>query len=375
MSGFDHGEFDKALDDLEEYLGYLKGNELAAKTFYEFGLSTIDLQPAITEFDYTTPCPNGRFAVKYDRYPSIDVGLPADDWGIEQAQAKAKELKEAMDVSYQFGLNWASGIAAQARSICDQFTEPYVPTLTAAMDLMQAKVVNPLQVSANDNWANLGGQASLWGGDFADEFHNFYDNYDNVMSRFSVFCGWINLGFGLGTKIIAGTQLGAGKFVTSLKKNIESQLDHWVDSGGDTPSDPSEWPAWVGNVASLVDSTLSLASDIPIVGEAADLVELTKKLGAVAQDIDGLLGGNLLPEKETYSAVMTAEAANDLMMRTLYDDHYQAFTNGMDRLDVGGEGSNSEERGISGTRLLNMMKDVKFRRDWGLDTVPPTSLA
>ncbi|MDN4162509.1 hypothetical protein [Nocardioides abyssi] len=374
MSGFDRTQFDADLDDIETYLGYLRGNELMWQTFHDFQLSMIDQVPWPAPFDYTSPCPDGRFQVPFDHYPLIEVSIPEGD-AEALIRQRVEQLTDAMDQSWRNGQAWAAGVAGQARAVCEQFTEPFVPTLRGAMDLMQARVVNKLQVSANDDWANLGGAAAQWNGQFAGQFRNFYDNYNDVVARFGLFCSWINLGYALGTKIIAATQLGAGKFVTSLKKNLEGQLDHWADNGGDKPNDPSDWPAWVGDVAAVVQSTIGVASDIPVVGEVAGVLDMVGKTQTLMSDIDTLVGGGLLPEKKTYDAVMTAEEAYELFTTTLYDDHYQAFRTGMDQLDVGGAGSNAYERSISGQSILEMMRETKRRGDWGLPTIPATNLA
>lgn len=373
MSGFDRTDFENDLDDIETFLGYLRGNELMWDVFHQHELSTLNEPPWSVAWEYETPCSDGRFKVDFDHYTMIDVIVAEGE--ATQLEQKAQDLKDRMSDAWRQGPAWAAGVAAQARSICDQFTEPYVPTFAAAIDLMQSRVVNKLQISANDDWARLGHVQQEWSGQFAGNFNEFYDNYNDVISRYALFASWINVGFAKGSKIIAATQLGAGKFASSLKKNLEGQLDNWVDQHGGKPSDPSEWPAWVGDVAKVIDSTLGLASDVPIVGELADLSGLTKDVVSLMEDVDALVGGGLLTEKKEYGDVITAEAAYDLLITTLYDDHYKAFKEGMQGLNTGAEGSDSLERSISGRGLLEQMRDTKRRGDWALPEVPPENLA
>lgn len=373
MSGFDRTDFENDLEDIETYLGYLRGNELMWEVFHQHELSTLNEPPWPVEWEYKTPCSNGRFKVDFSYYTLIDVVVAEGEAG--DLARKAQDLKDAMNDAWRQGPTWAAGVAAQARSICERFTEPYVPTFAAAIDLMQSRVINELQISANDDWARLGNVQREWSGDFAANFNEFYDNYNDVITRYALFASWVNVGFAKGSKIIAATQLGAGKFASSLKKNLEGQLDNWVDQHGGKPSDPSEWPAWVGDVAKVIDSTLGLASDVPIVGEVADLTGLAKDVYALMGDVDTLVGGGLLGEKKEYGDIITAEQAYDLLIETLFDDHYKAFTDGMQGLNTGAEGSDSLEKSVSGRGLLEQMRDTKKRGDWGLPEVPADSLA
>lgn len=371
MSGFDRAQFDADLDDIETYLGYLQGNYNMWEVFHQYQLSTLDYPPWPAEWNYKTPCPDGRFKVDFSYYPSIDVIINEGEAGMEQQ--RADELKQAMDEAYNYGRAWAGGSAGQLRQICEQFTEPYVPTLRTAIDTMQSRVVNKLQLDANDDWAQLGGQSTQWTGDFATNYNIFYDNYNDVIGRFATFTGWINVVMASGTKIIAATQLGAGKFVNSMKRNLESQLEHWADSHGDKPNDPSEWPAWVGNVATVVEGVLGFASDIPVVGEVTKVVDMGKQVYSLAGDIDTLLGGDGLAKMEEYADVMTATEAWDLISNTLYDDHYKVYVDGMDQLNSGKTGA-AGEAGLSGSSLLEQMRETKDRGDWGLPDVKPHNM-
>ncbi|WP_134764849.1 hypothetical protein [Nocardioides sp. 1609] len=370
-SGFDQGAFDDALDRIETCLGYLKGNELAWQTFHEYGLGTIEMPPALGEFSYSTPCPDGRFKVEYWKYPSIDTQAGWDS-SPENIKAQVDGLKQAMDTAWRFGPSWANGVAGQMRDVCAQFTEPFVPTMTGAIEMMQARVVSQLELSVNDDWLELGGAAADWDGRFANNFRIFYDNYNDVVSRFGVFTGWINLGFSLAARLIAGAQQGAGKTADSLRKNLESQLDHWVHDGGDQPNEPGEWPPWVGDMASLVGSTLDLAGKIPIVGEVNELRGLYSQTTAVMQDIDDLTGSNLMPDKKAFAQVQRADEIYECLQTSMYDEYYLNYRAGMDQIDAGGAGEGYVENSFSAQGLLGLMDDVGSQ--FGLRPVPATNL-
>lgn len=373
MSGFDRAQFDADLDDIENYLGYLQGNLNAWETFHAHELSTVNEVPWPAEFNYKTPCSDGRFAVDWNHYPSVNVKIAEGESDL--VQQRAEELKQAMDEAYNWGVAWAGGSAGQLRQICEQFTEPYVPTLRGAIESMQSRVVNKLDISANDEWANLGDQTQLWTGLAAGNFKDFYANYNDVIARFGTFAGWVNIIMASGTNIIAVCQLGAGEFVSSMKKNLESQLSHWADNGGDKPTDPSEWPAWVGDVAGVVEGVLGFASDVPVVNEVVKFIDTTKNVWQLMGDIDKLLGGDGLAKAEEYEAVMTATEAWDLLSTTLYDKHYKQYVDGMDALNSGGGGGAAGEAGLSGSSLLDNMQTTKQRRDWSLPDVKPVNMA
>lgn len=378
MSGYNEFEFNQMLTDIEKYLGYLRGNELA----YEYMRSIEESFSGgegtmlfVEPFDegYRYPCPEDRFKVK----PVVPMHLYLG------AGTKPREfvklVQQSMDASYHNGDAWSAGIASYARSVCDQFTKPDVNQMVTAMDEMQSLVVDRLAVGAVDDWAQLGSLNDRWTGDGAREFNTFYNNFNDVLHTFATFSAFVNWGACVTTGIIDGTQQGAMRFVRDIRDNLVKQLEAWT-SAGRKPSDPPTTPPWVADVAQIAWDLFGM---IPVAGELAEakkLVEDVKKGIGVVKSAQKAAGANL-PKKEAEVKVKTADEIYQTLTKTLHKDYlgeYQKALDGVHSSGVTKPGAPAPGdlagRAFSGQQVLTLMAEVKRRQDWQLPEVPAKSL-
>jgi hypothetical protein len=181
---FNREHFEQTLIEIETRLGYLRGNENAWRYLKETQKYVHDnyreglLDVVRLDEDYSFPCPNARFQVKPYRTFWMDMYIPAG--ATFERDPYVKAIQESASMAWEDGVAWASGVAAYARSLCDQFLEPDVPTLVSAILDMQRDVVSPLVDAPNDDWANLGGLNQRWTGPAAASFNEFYLNSPRV---------------------------------------------------------------------------------------------------------------------------------------------------------------------------------------------------
>ncbi|MFS3128791.1 hypothetical protein ACLM5J_10340 [Nocardioides sp. Bht2] len=384
---FSRENFHRLLKDIEERLGYLRGNENAWKYLREVQLYPIEnpteggmLMVLRTEPDYKFPCPDPRFAV--EPYPwwcdmYILPGVKFDQYEY------MKMVQRHTDMAFEDGVAWARGIADYARSICDQFLAPDVPTMVDAILSLQRNVATPLVDAPNDDWANLGNLNARWTGDAAASFNEFYLNYNESLARSGLYTDMINIGFASAAKVISGTQFGAQFFLEDLRDALDAQLDQWVNWGRQ-PDDPPKTPVWVGDVGKIAEATLKLASHIPVVGEVTDKIDKAKEIGT---DVKGLVtaiedvsGKELLPKKREHTPVQYAESIYTDLTTTLTNDYLKAYDTALNSLQSGStpgsvpDPGNLDEAAFSGNGVLDLMRADKKNNDWDLPEVRPESL-
>lgn len=378
MTGYNEYEFNQMLTDIEKYLGYLRGNEHAYEHMrsveedFKGGEGTILFVEPFDE-GYRYPCPEERFKVK----PVVPMHLYLGPG--TKPREFVKLVQESMDASWHIGDSWSVGTADYARSVCDQFTKPSVTAMVTAMDEMQALVVDRLAIGAVDDWAQLGALNTRWTGDGARAFNTFYENFNDVLHNFAIFSAYVNWGACVTTGIIDGTQQGAMRFVKDIRDNLVKQLEAWARAGRKS-SNVETLPPWVADIAKIAWDLFGM---IPVAGELAEakkLVEDVKKGITAVKDAQKAAGQNL-PKKETPLKVQTADEIYQALTKTLYNDYYREYDKALDSVHSTGVSQpgapapgSQAGRVFSGSRVLELMDEVKRRRDWQLPEVPPGSL-
>ncbi|NGZ99762.1 hypothetical protein G5V59_03805 [Nocardioides sp. W3-2-3] len=226
---FDRGDVDRALDDIQKYLGYLKGNEQAygylERTWNQMVTRTnepgIHVRQVMLRPDYRPPCPEERFRVNFTTWWHPVLCYPG---GQEpDLKAYADEVQHQTDLAYGEGVAWAAGIAGYLRSICAQFVEPDVAVLREAVLDLQSKVVARLDDVLNDDWALLGSANEKWNGAAAGAFNSFYDNYNETLGRSGHFAGMVAIGFASATRVIESAQAGLQDFLDKTRDGLVEQ--------------------------------------------------------------------------------------------------------------------------------------------------------
>ena len=371
---FDPVAFETALVDIETHLGYLRGNEVAWEYLQQY---PVDFQPPAGFPDdgegvvsgpvwlddgYRFPCPEGQYAVTPQS--TILVYAQSTEDMLFDRDGFVKSVQANLDQAWANGQGWASGVAAYARSVCDQFTQVDVPALSEEIRLLQSGVVDKILINeSNDNWAEIGSMYTQWSGDHATAFQNFYDNYNDVEARYGRYLSEITTGFAMFAGLAGGTQLAAQKFVDELLKGIKLQLQAWVAERG-KPSAPSELPPWVGDVASIGETVLGLATFLPVVGPGAKGVKAgvsgAKQVYAL---LDRFTSADDVPQAGKDFPIQTAEQIYSGLTDTLYNDYLSAYQDALDSLNGGAssgsvDGGNLESQTFSAQALLQAMNQA-----------------
>lgn len=381
---FNQHEYDQILNDIEKYLGYLRANENAWKYIQKVRASmrggpgtVLTVEPF--DADYKFPCPEERFRVKPWGNLDLYVSPPFN------AREFVKEVQTSVDASWKNGVAWSAGIADYARSASNQFTQPDVGKLTTAINTMQTQVVEKLAIGVLDDWANLGELNARWTGASADEFNNFYLNFNEALNMFAIFGAYVNTGFAYSAGVISGTQVGAMTFVRDIRDNLVGQLDQWV-KWGRQPSDPPETPPWVADIAKYASDIYTIVQGVvPVLDKG---VEGAKKLVSTVKgkvdDVKGRIeaaervsGKEILPKSDKHLPVKTAEEVYESLTKTLHDDYLKKYQEALDKVNDGTMQSGPPKPGetatenFSGARVLELRNSVK---NWYLPDVPAGSM-
>lgn len=379
---FNRADFDDALKKIEQYLGYLKGNEMAYDYLVQMW-KNIDAQfeekdghPRVLELDweYKFPCPEEQFKVRpgVNWQPMVFTKMERRvDW-----DAYVREVQHQTDLAYNQGVTWASGLAGYLESICAQFLEPDVVTLRDSILDTHRDVVMRLADAPNDDWAGLGNLNAHWTGDAAAAFNEFYLNYNDVLARSGWYMNLVNVGASAATKVVSSTQFGALEYVERMRDGLKAQLHQWADRGWQ-PRDPTtaEFPETLVDLVKVGDSALTVAADyVPGIGDVVDLRDNLKNIAGLVGDVADLAGVEL-PPKEQRVPVKSSDEIYTAITNALNDDLLKGFQDAMDRLNTGGAGGGSiAEQAFSATGVITLLEDDQEDGDLTLPEVTPVNL-
>lgn len=385
-------ELTLCLQRIEKLLGYLRGNEnawdyLTSVTDAVDQASADNVHSGVAdstvtldlEEGYHFPCPDIEYAVRPLWRPVLDFQWSS---GFD-ATAFVKEVQAQADLAWQQGVAWAQGIGSYADSICAQFMLPDPTSLEATLIAMQQDVVLKLQDSPVDDWANLGLLNGQWTGKGATSFNIFYQNFNEAIARYGLYSNLVCVGFACVTRLIAGTQAGALKFVQSFEKILQENAAAWAEQCR-PPQNPPELPAWVADVKKIGLDALAVGGDfIPVVGDfVSDLASANSKanhLKTLVTDVGDVTGIDL-PELPNKITILTAEQGYDQLVSTLSDDYRQKYLDALDQLDAGTtptggiDPSKLTEQSFSGSGVLGLLQDARHSGTWQVPDVGRGSL-
>ena len=336
---FDPVHFETTLVDIERYLGYLRGNEVAWDYLQQYPVDFegelpegegVTIGPVHLDEGYRFPCPDGAYAVEPN---SPVLGWVPTGPGVSATEF-VKQVQANLDQAWANGQAWAEGLADYARSVCDQFTQVQVPTLSADIRQFQKAVVDPLQDDqANDEWAKLGEIYSTWNGAHKAAFVIFYNDYNDIEARWGRYLGAITTGFASFAGLAGATQLGVQKFADTLLAGIKEQLESWVAQRGE-PGHAAKTPAWVADIPAALKVVMDLASSVPAAGGPVKVVKTATQVYSLLDKFAG--EGNITRLKEV--PVRTADEIYTTLSQSLQTDYLTAYQDALDALNGGGSG-------------------------------------
>jgi hypothetical protein len=386
---FDAAHLSSVFRDIETYLGYLKGNELAYTyledvTWYYFdndktaGPSTfllnLDHYPAPYEF----PCSDELYRVRPEnRVTTFEISYDphAVPSGTDPFEPLAKQIRDGADQAWHNGASWASGIGDYLYSLCAQFVRPDVPALAGGIQDLQGQVVQKLDLEARDDWANIGALLDGWHGDAAYAFKTFYANYNDTLAQLAALSAYVTAGFAAGTHVINSTQHGVIKYAESVRTALEDQLAYWRN--GAPPKNPPETPGWVITMTEVSKDAYSLLDHVPVASTVKGYVDKAVSIGSSLKAIAEDVGIDVEPPHE--DRPFEAHSADELyqaVTTTLDVDYYQAYDTAMNQLYSGGpvDPDQADQVPFSAQAVEGLLNDIKGRYDWGLPTVTDESL-
>src|ERR1044072_1985647 len=117
---FDKVHFDQLLEEIETYLGYLRGNENAwhyLEQVFEANRHTPGLKPTnesiVLDEDYRFPCPDGRFRLQYKPLVGAIGIVEEGHWRGDYADY-VKQGQQETDAGWGHRARWGAGGAGGA---------------------------------------------------------------------------------------------------------------------------------------------------------------------------------------------------------------------------------------------------------------------
>lgn len=391
MAEFNIGDFYRAVLDIEKYLGYLKGNELAYDYLQSVNdasrfTDTYDSETYDQEYvglrDWHTPCDDGQFQVHFQGGGgglSEAYFLVPFNASESERQAIRDEIKANLTKAWNNGPTWSEGIYEYVNDVTRQFVKPDVQTMAQATHTIANDVVEELRYEINDDWANIEYLLDDWHGDGAGAFTNFYSNFNDVLARFGMMAGHVAVGFAAGTRIINGYQQAVMEFVDSVREGLRGLLAMWVE-GQRPPSyfGSMEFPAWIADAYKIAKPIYDVLKLIPQVKAVTAPVDAIITITTSASTLIGMLPEGQETVKAYDFAGSEADAVYEEFTNKLFSEFYQAYTDAMQEVaDPGGEVNvdAAADVGFSASRveqeLLELQGDLA---QWDLPEVPPGSL-
>lgn len=349
---FDWGKLTDYTDDIEEYLGILKGNELVREYFEKvnaavpagtprYGFYTYqsgDAANAPRDFDLWVD-----FSYFLDGKPLLGDGV-----GAEQREYDTK-LWEGARQSFDNGVGWASGIGGYLRDICKPFCLPDVEKFrTASAELRErikwTQMAVPDFASNSTEGVQFGARLDLWvvqgwHSDAATAFHAFYDNLAGKMLMYgncAIACA--DLVDAVGGQVSAA-QNGLFDFLKSVRDNLREQCVQWAQTRGNPFSYGP--PPDLGWVADLFGIGKDIVEAIPLADKIAELPEhvtdVAEGIGSVikaGQLIDKYVDIPAGQRRPVSFSLETAEQVYNGLTDVLHNDYLGGYNRGLQAIET-----------------------------------------
>jgi hypothetical protein len=380
---FDRDALVDVLTDIETYLGYLKGNELAYDYLNRAVLESSGTQVGDDEelvevqlpADWKFPCPEVRFAVSPPQgFKTLRVHVSGEQDARAAAERWAKQVQEGTELAYQGGLGWASGFASYASTLCEQITKPSAYALDSEARMIKTSVVEELGSLKETDWGGLKSLLDDWEGNANDAFEDFYEALDGKLAVFVAYTGFLYAGICAMTKIVDGAQTGLVKYVDSARDAVVEQLNAWVEQGM-PPRDYIKTPAWLADLGQLAMDTLPFFAMVPglsvITGAISGAQEKAGQLATIAAD----LGVEPPHDEPDFHAKDCASLYDEITgaLRKLTNDYNDA----LDSVATGELPGDRQLDGATAYNPGNIMRQLEIqttRSSWNIDPVNSQSV-
>lgn len=315
MSDFDYFTFYELTDELEKYLGSLKGNELVR----EYDDLVLAESKDVLFVQWETPDPE---------YPCLYLGLAvpydADDPDNGDVYAETvKQMEKNWAEAFGNGAKWAEGLGAYFRSLCADLATPNADMIRSSVQDF-GDTAAALESVIPVDWTDL--DFNSWIGESSDACQRVVDNFQaKFRDEYAFYFTYAQAIYAGAGAVVLQSQKGLNKTLEVVRDITKSQLAAWQETGGHQPQDLPETPDWVADVGKIVGGVMDLIPGVSTVkGKLEDLA-------GIAEGVLGLLDKDVTWKNPGFDA-MTAEQVCTKTTTTLQDDYMKAMRDGLDRL-------------------------------------------
>jgi hypothetical protein len=389
---FDEVDYYLMCVDIENYLGYLRANELATEyvekvtaSYDDHGdLAELYRPYSVDLLDWKSPCPESKFAIgaggEAGAPTHVIVSMPFDATEDEKQKVKS-EILANLDTAYENGIGWADGIARYLMDTSIQFTKVDTAAMANAVLDISKDVVSELELGAQHEWSGIGKMLERWRGAAATDFYEFHANYSSTLTKFALMSAHVAAGYAAGCALIHGTQEGAFKFVESVRQALDDLLQIWTFTGLKKP-EPSSLEVDIPKILAIATDVWTLVRLIPPVKAATEganvVIDATKALTSLVGNIAGESSSPDVHIEPYQFKDWSANSMYTVITDKMYKDIYLEYDKAMDNLHNGSAPADVEDADnveFRGKDIEDMMLELQGDRDeWELPAVPAQNL-
>jgi hypothetical protein len=315
-------DFEAVTEEIERYLGILKGNETAWEWrenykndyFSHYGAPYSPIPPT-----FQTSPPGGEYTVFFH-----DLLLPDEAFGEGQDKAEfGRQINERCETSFTNGFNWSKGIAGYLNDLCADIIRPDAGDLKLSVQAFRDSMVE-VEASLPVQWTDL--DFTSWIGGASDDCQLLVTTlHSMVRDQYLTYYAHSFALYGGACALATAAQEGLVDAMKAIRDGIKDNLQAWQNLGAPPfdvgPIDPQ--------VVALGSIATTITGKIPGVGTIQSAVFDFAGLGSEILGLFGVDTGELL------SYTLDAQDADTVyteMTTMLQDKYLTPLQNGMDQL-------------------------------------------
>lgn len=323
---FDYGDFMTLTGEIEQYLGYLKGNETVADYLQR---QSEDVERNLESWGYEAANSRG---INYQTPPSeysVDFSwwhwclFPVNDDG--EPDGFEDELVAGAESSWENGNAWAKGIGGYLRDLLADITRPDADLLQASIEEFSAARIK-LEGSMEPGWTGL--DFDGWIGAGSTETRTVVEDLDAyVNDLYLTYFVHAETIYAAACAITVKAQNGLNPMLRAVRDGLRSQLTEWSQTG----KRPQDYNGINPLIPKIASAALEVIDLVPVVGEVKGKVSDAAEATGAILDIFGVK-----PEFETRDPfeAKSAEEVYDELGKMIKDDYLTPLNNARNQLNT-----------------------------------------
>lgn len=315
-------EFEAVTEEIEKYLGILKGNETAwewRETYKEENFSHYGAPYSPVPPQFQTSPPGGEYTVVFQQ-----LLLPDEAFGESQDKvAFGRQINDRLETSFTNGFNWSKGIADYLNDLCADLIRPDAGELQRSVQAFSDSMVE-VEASLPVGWTDL--DFTSWVGGASDSCEIVVETlHSMVRDQYLTYYAHAFAVYGGACALASAAQEGLVQAMKDIRDGIKDNLQAWQNLGAPPfdvgPIDPKV--VALGSIAKTITGTVPGLGSIQ--SAAFDFVGLGSEiLGLFGVDTGDLLS-HTLDAKD-------ADTVYTEMTTMLQDKYLTPLQTGMDQL-------------------------------------------